>query len=178
YLRFPSDGVISDITYEVTSTVDSRTGAIAEFLAQASAALRPMGVSVSADIFGLVPSVGGGRDLGIGQRLEDIAAQVDYISPMVYPTTFGKGNLGIDDPVNQPYEIVYKSCINARARTATKLRPWLQHYWGDAEYYVAQRQAATDAGSYGWMFWNAGGRYNEEGLFAPDPAPDGSGDNS
>jgi hypothetical protein len=44
------------------------------------------------------------------------------------------------------------------------VRPWLQHYsWKGFEYGVRemqlQKQAAEDAGAFGWMFWQAGGRY-------------------
>ena len=171
YLRFPSDGVTRNIVYPVTNTVESRSQAIGEFCAQVREAVRPMGVAVSADVFGLVVSVKGGRDLGIGQRLEDIAPNVDYISAMLYPSTFGKGNLGLDNPSQEPYQVVYKSCIAALGRTKTKMRPWLQYYWGDADYYRAQKQAAIDAKTYGWMFWNAGGKYTDEAAF--EPAPEG-----
>ena len=172
YLRFPSDGVTRNIAYPVTNTVESRSQAIGEFCAQVREAVEPMGVAVSADVFGLVASVKGGRDLGIGQRLDDIAPNVDYVSPMLYPSTFGKGNLGLDNPSQEPYEVVYRSCVMAKERTKTKLRPWLQHYWADTEYLLAQKQAAIDAKTYGWMFWNAGGKYNDEALFEPAPMAD------
>ncbi len=171
YLRFPSDGVISDIKYPVTNTVEARSQAIAEFCAQAYRALKPMGVAVSADLFGLVPWVEDGRDMGIGQRLKDIASQVDYISPMLYPSTFVNGNLQLDVPARYPYEVIYRSCLKVKEQTKTKLRPWLQHYslWG-IEYgtpeLLAQKRAANDAKTYGWLFWNAGGVYNEA-IFEP-----------
>ena len=65
--------------------------------------------------------------------------------------------------------MIYRSQLEAAKRVpvTTKVRPWLQHYslngvFYGPEQYQAQRQAADDAGSYGWTFWNAGGKYDEE----------------
>lgn len=105
--------------------------------------------------------------MGIGQRLEDIAAHVDYISPMLYPATFKGVDLGFGEPMLNPYETVYRSCLRVQERTKTKLRPWLQHYWEGLDYYLAQKRAAEEAKTYGWMFWNPGGKYTQTGLFEP-----------
>ena len=87
---------------------------------------------------------------------------MDYVSPMVYPATFVEGNLGYDEPVSYPYEIVYRSCVELAKRTETRVRPWLQHYWYDVEQLCLQKEAAEKAGTEGWMFWNAAGRYSED----------------
>ena len=51
----------------------------------------------SADVFGLTVSVVPSNDMGIGRRLEDIVPScMDYVSPMLYPSTFIPGNLGLD----------------------------------------------------------------------------------
>ena len=39
--------------------------------------------------------------MGIGQRLTEMAKYVDYISPMVYPSTFSAGDLGFT-PAGRP----------------------------------------------------------------------------
>lgn len=170
YLRFPSDGVTRDLAYPVESNMATRTAAIGEFMSQVHDALKPLGVMISADLFGLTLWVADDRDLGIGQRLIDIAPHVDYISPMVYPSTFTKGNLNLDNPSAHPYEVVYRSCVKAQERTSTKIRPWLQHYWGDAEYYLEEKRGAEEAKAHGWLFWNAAGKYTEPTLFDPAPA--------
>ena len=123
-----------------------------------------MGVLLSADLFGLTPWVDSEKDMGIGQRVIDIAPSMDYLSPMLYPATFTTGNLGLDEPLRYPYEVVYRSCVELARKTNTRVRPWLQHYsWKGFEYGVRemqlQMQAAEDAGTFGWMFWQAGGRY-------------------
>ena len=47
-------------------------------------------------------------------------------------------------------------------------RPWLQAYWYSLDEMLSQKQAADDAGSTGWTFWNAGGVYDQS-LFANVP---------
>ncbi len=144
--------------------------AIEGFMARLRQRLARQPVFLSADIFGLTPWVT--HDMGIGQKVENVAPRVDYISPMLYPSTYGPGNLGYENPSLYPYEVVYRSILEARKRTETLIRPWLQQYslgegYGLAEY-QAQREAAEAAASDGWLFWNARGVYEEE-LFAPPP---------
>lgn len=172
YIRFPSDGDLGAIVWEEMNTLETRTGAIREFMASISEALAPFPVFLSADVFGLTPWVEGGGDMGIGQRIEDISPYVDYLCPMVYPSTFAPGALGYENPALHPYEVVYRSTLRARERSQALVRPWLQHYslYGvtyTLEQFRAQRQAAEEAGGWGWVYWNAGGYY-EKALFAPE----------
>ena len=165
YLRFPSDGSAGKARYSQESTRESRCTTIREFCARLHRELEPYGVVLSADLFGLTVWVEPENDMGIGQRVIDIAPYVDYLSPMLYPATFVSGNLGYDEPMRYPYEIVYRSCIELGKRTNTRVRPWLQHYsWKGIDYGTPElrleKQAADDAGTYGWMFWHAGGKYD------------------
>jgi hypothetical protein len=167
YLRFPSDGTAGKAKYSQESTLESRCTTIREFCARLHRELEPYGVVLSADLFGLTVWVDPQKDMGIGQRVIDIAPYVDYLSPMLYPSTFISGNLGYEDPMQYPYEIVYRSCIELSKRTQTRLRPWLQHYsWKDVTYGTEElrleKKAADDAGTYGWMFWHAGGKYDPD----------------
>ena len=172
YLRFPSDGSTKGNVYLEESTFATRTAAMAEFCAQAYRALSVTPAFVSADVFGLTVWVDAARDMGIGQRIDDIAPSVDYLSPMLYPSTFGPDNLGFDRPVLYPYEIVYHSVLKAHQRTTIPIRPWLQHYSiGGVTYGVVellkQKKGAEDADSHGWIYWNAAGKYNEQ-IFGRD----------
>jgi hypothetical protein len=65
--------------------------------------------------------------------------------------------------------VVYRSqgAAEKRVPPTTRVRPWLQAYWYTLDEMLLQKQAANDAASTGWTFWNAGGVY-EEGLFAVD----------
>ncbi len=169
YIRFPSDGDITAIVYDEKYTLETRTAIIRTFIERLTAELKPFGVFTSADVFGLTVWVSHYSDMGIGQRVQDIAPYVDYLCPMLYPATFEPGNLGYANPLLHPYEVIYRSQLEAAKRVpvTTKVRPWLQHYshpdvtYG-LEQYQAQRQAAEDAGSCGWTFWNAGGKYDIE----------------
>ena len=175
YLRFPSEGRVSDRVYSVESTFESRVAAMEGFCAAAYAAIESTPAFVSADIFGLTVWVDASRDMGIGQRLDDIAAHMDYISPMLYPQTFNPAtlqSLGISDVELYPYETLYYSIQKTLSRTNTRVRPWLQHYSGRYTYgldeLLRQRKGAEDGGSTGWLFWNAKGSYLDE-LFIDDP---------
>lgn len=166
YIRFPSDGPVRDAVYSEVSTEESRRGAIRGFMARAQEELKPLGAAISADIFAITAWVE--DDQGIGQTIEDVAPYVDYLSLMVYPSTFTPGVGGYDVPTAYPYEIVYQTLARVRERSGVILRPWLQHF-GDYRYhipyglteYLAQKQAAIDAGATGWLFWNALGVYDE-----------------
>jgi len=170
YLRFPSDGAVLETRYAQESTLESRCKTMNEFCARLRRELEPYSVLLSADIFGLTVWVSPEEDMGIGQRVIDIAPYMDYISPMLYPATFEPGNLGYDQPGLYPYQVVYRSCVELTRRTKTKVRPWLQHYWYDVEQMRLQRKAVMDARTCGWMFWNAAGRYDEQ-VFDPAEEP-------
>jgi hypothetical protein len=169
YIRFPSDGDVKAIVYDKKQTLETRSATIRAFTERLTAALKPFGVFTSADVFGLTVWVEPYSDMGIGQRVKDIAPYMDYLCPMLYPSTFESGNLGYANPPLHPYDVIYRSQLEAvkRVPVTTKVRPWLQHYslngvFYGPEQYQAQRQAADDAGSCGWTFWNAGGKYNEK----------------
>ncbi len=180
YVRFPSDGEITGLQYARESTKESRTAEISRFCAQLNQEVAPLGVVLSADLFGLTVWVDPEEEMGIGQRLSDIAPYVDYLSPMLYPSTFVSGNLGYEDPILHPYEVVYRSCMQLAARLESlfpeevkrpRIRPWLQGYslrgitYGVSEV-TLQQEAADSAGTAGWMLWHAGGKYNLS-WFAP-----------
>jgi hypothetical protein len=130
-------------------------------------------VFLSADVFGYV--CWNLNDTMIGQRLEDLAPLLDYVSPMLYPSSFQFGIPGYRFPVAHPYEIVYLSLERAQQRTglpSTRFRPWLQAFtdyafdrraFGEAEI-RAQITAADRFGSHGWMLWNPHNVYSPDGL--------------
>ncbi len=173
YLRFPSDGDVGAIVYQEENTRETRTAAIREFMRRFQARMAAYNVKTSADVFGLTVWVVPGEDMYIGQRVEDITPYVDFLSPMIYPSTFIPGNLGYDDPSRRPYEIIYRSVRQAQQRVApgTQVRPWLQAYWYEVSEMQIQRLAAEDAAADGWLFWNAAGYY-PDALFGPLPPRD------
>lgn len=104
-----------------------------------------------------------------------MAQQVDYISPMLYPSGFQYGIPGYPNPVLHPHQIVYRSLRKAEERTglpAVRFRPWLQAFRDYAfggkpfggEEIAAQIDAAQTFGSDGWMLWNPRNVYTTAGL--------------
>ena len=75
----------------------------------------------------------------IGQRLMDLAPHVDYVCPMVYPSTFQSGNLDLASPSDNPYEVIARSMASGMSRTDTLLRPWLQGYWYERQDFADQK---------------------------------------
>lgn len=171
YIRFPSDGPLNRAEYGVPHDDQTRPVAIREFLTKAHEALQPTRAYLSVDVFGLAMWDTG--DAGIGQNLEAVIDVVDFVCPMVYPSHFSSGSLGFDIPNNHPYEVILMSMQEGSKRIpqdVAKLRPWLQDFtlgegieYGDTEV-QKQIQASDDAGTSGWMLWNAANVYHEGAL--------------
>lgn len=160
YVRFPD---AQGLVFAQATNEASRVEAITGFLREARRRLQPYNVFTAIDVFGYV--CWNRDDTGIGQRLEDLAPVVDYISPMLYPSSFQFGIPGYRNPIASPYEIVHRSLEEAKSRTlgtAVRFRPWLQAFpdyaFGGQQFGAdeigKQTKAARDAGSVGWMLWN------------------------
>ena len=173
YLRFPD--APQTLQFAQGADEPSRVAAISRFLAAARQRLLPYNVYTGADIFGYV--CWNRNDTGIGQTLAAVAPEVDYLSPMLYPSGFQFGIPGVRDPVANAYDIVYLSLLQAQRRLgvpARRFRPWLQafkDYAFDRRNFGArevaeQIRAATDFGSDGWMLWNPRNDYSNTGLGA------------
>jgi hypothetical protein len=170
YLRFPD---ASAPRFSMPNTEENRVQAISGFLMEARRRLTPYNVFVSGDVFGYV--CWNLNDTKIGQRLEDLAAHLDYLCPMLYPSGFQYGIPGYRNPVATPYEIIYLSLKRAQERTnlpSHRFRPWLQafrdyafdgRYFNDKEI-MGQIKAAEGFGSHGWMLWNPRNSYSSAGL--------------
>ena len=83
---------------------------------EAKRRLTPYNVFLAMDSFGYV--CWNENDTGIGQHIEDIAGVAEVISPMLYPSGFQFGIPGYRNPVQNPYEIVFKSLEECKRRTA------------------------------------------------------------
>lgn len=167
YVRFPD---APGLVYPMPNTEENRIGAISGFLAEARKRLIPYNVFLAADIFGYV--AWNADDTHIGQKLENLAEVLDYMSFMLYPSGFQFGIPGYLNPVHHPREIVYLSLEKAKQRTglpAMRFRPWLQAFRDYAfdkrpfqdEQIRAQIDAADNFGSDGWMLWNPHNIYGD-----------------
>ncbi|KKU14718.1 MAG: hypothetical protein UX23_C0010G0002 [Parcubacteria group bacterium GW2011_GWB1_45_9] len=166
YIRFASDGKLSEIGYPFfQETTTLKQSVLRDFFEYLRKELN--GIVISADLFGLVTV--NYDDLGIGQSLEDAYKYFDAVAPMVYASHYARTFLGFENPAAHPYEVVNYSMASANQRlknleSASKLRPWLQHFdlgaIYDAAKIKAQIQATYDAGvTDGWMLWDPSNRY-------------------
>ncbi len=166
YVRFPSDGDLSQVVYRHKRSEPKGT-TIARFLQYASSRLHPLGVRVSADVFGLAAT----HDLGIGQVPKRLAPYVDALYPMVYPSHYSSGEYGIADPDAYPGRTVARALLDFRRQLKSagmSLIPWLQdfslaHPYSLVE--VSDEIAATRRQHMrGFMLWNPEGLYTREAL--------------
>lgn len=128
YIRFPSDGDVEKAIYPAWDGKTSKHEVMKsffEFLNTNLKAYKP-DIILSADLFGYVTLRG--TDVGIGQRLEDIGNNFDYVSFMVYPSHYYSGLYLKTDPVRNlsavnftlsqarknPDTVVHRSLLAAR----------------------------------------------------------------
>ncbi|HXT01154.1 MAG TPA: putative glycoside hydrolase [Elusimicrobiota bacterium] len=163
YIRFPSDGKTRLCRYSKAHTPETASAALRDFLTLARERLKPLGVKLSIDTFGLTTSVDNG--MGIGQTLDQMADLVDYVSPMMYPSHYAKGEYGLKNPNRQPYLTIHHGIEDAltRVKDPAKLRPFLQDFSLGVRYTPArvraEIRAAEELGVRGWILWNAQNRY-------------------
>jgi hypothetical protein len=168
YVRFPTDGDLSAAVFP-RKTDQTKTNVITSFAKYAGEKLRPLGVRVSADVFGLSAT----RNMGIGQRPKKLGAYLDAIYPMVYPSHFGPGEYNLPDPNAQPGRTVGLALRDFDTQLTglnTRIVPWLQDFSLGRTYTLAdvqdQIEAARDSGAEGYLLWNAAGLYTR-GALAP-----------
>jgi len=188
YVRFPSDGVMSDMAFPFyNSETKYKSAVMKDFFKYLSDNLRSRGIKISADLFGLVTVNNDG--LGIGQVMEDALINFDAICPMIYPSHYASGFIGLKNPGAYPYEVIKYSMEEARKKIAAleilknsttssteiqnakigKMRPWLQDFDLGADYTAEmirlEKKALIDAGfNDGWMMWDPKNIYTSGAL--------------
>lgn len=165
YIRYP-DKLIDG--YTLNTTAEFRTGHINDFLKRAMAELKPLGVVVGADLFGLTTSVAEGDDMKLGQDYRQMAEIVDYVAAMAYPSHYAEWTYGIPNPNAAPYETIKNSLGKAIERTPglglEKHRPWIQDFsmhgvkYGPTEV-MAQVRALEELGIQSFMLWDPSCRF-------------------
>lgn len=173
YIRFPEPYKSLPPQIFPESNGRTKTQALAEFLNAANKRIDKYGVRTTADIFGLVTTVGGA--LEVGQMWEPLAKSVDVLLPMVYPSHYPHGSFGIRSPNAEPYNVIHIAISRARERNAAigitgqHVRPWLQAFTlGPPRYGAAemeqQKKAVYDSGYESWVMWHPGSQYD---IFVP-----------
>ena len=174
YVRFPDEKRLwREATFPL-SNGRTRATVVREQLLTTRERLRPLGVPITADVFGLTTS--DTTDMGIGQRWEDFVDAVDVVLPMTYPSHYAPGSYGISAPNSQPYAVIDKALDDAKRRSAgiagaAKIIPWYQDFtlgpprYG-AEHIRAQIKAGMDNGIPDWILWNPRSQYTTSALGA------------
>lgn len=187
YVRYPSDGNMRDVAFTHSGgknkqeNLESFFKYLHESLSDASRyesvihenTGRERAIPyLSVDLFGMTTS--NTDDLSIGQVQERAAPYFDFIAPMVYPSHYPRGFIGLGNPNEHPYEVVHYALTRGVSRlvatttpvdgfthirigTSTpavygkpaysiqKLRPWLQDFDYGGAYGAAEVYAQIKA---------------------------------
>jgi peptidoglycan/xylan/chitin deacetylase (PgdA/CDA1 family) len=170
YVRRP-DGPLESMLFPGLHGSPSR--AIVGFVRETRLALRPYGTYLGVSVFGVAAT----RPDEVAQDIPHIAREADYISPMVYPSHWGRGEYNVPDPNAQPYKIVARSLrdFDRDARnTGARIVPWLQDFtlgvaYGPAEV-RAQIDAASRDGIHEFLLWDPTVTYTSDAL-TPNAPP-------
>ena len=172
YVRFPDEKrLIAETVYPLANG-RTRAQVIRDELGFVRAALKPLGMRVTADVFGLTAT--DTTDMGIGQRWEMFIDQVDVVLPMIYPSHFARGTYRLRNPNARPYETIDHALKDAIARSdsipnAALIIPWYQDFTLGAPKYGAaqiraQMKAGYDNGFQSWILWNPSSNYTLAAL--------------
>ena len=170
YIRFPSDGNMSEVVY-TNGDLAKKYLTMRSFYQFVSKELADQPVWTSFDMFGFVMEKKGEDDMNIGQRLTDAVDDADYVCPMMYPSHYPPGHLGLKNPADFPGQVLEHGLslgtpvfVGKRA----ELRPWIQAFNLGAVYDGTKiRTEIDEVEKYtpaGWMMWNASNRYTAAGL--------------
>jgi hypothetical protein len=182
YIRFSTGNGIANADFGKAAKDKTKEEIIIEFTKYAYENLKPLGVYVSADVYGTI--ISSSIDAGlVGQNFVEMAKYLDYICPMIYPSHFGEGNYGIKYPDLEPMNIIRKALTASKEKLeqlpedehSAIVRPWLQdftatwienhmEYGGDE--LREQIEGVYGAGYDEWLLWNAGCNYSKDGLLA------------
>jgi len=172
YVRFPDEKRLITETVYPLANGRSRAQVIRDQLGFVRSALKPQGIRVTADVFGLTAT--DTTDMGIGQRWEMFVDQVDVVLPMIYPSHFARGTYKFRNPNAHPYETIDHALKDAIARSdsvhnAALIIPWYQDFTlGSPRYEAAQiraqKKAGYDNGFQSWILWNPKSNYTLAAL--------------
>ena len=181
YVRYPSDGNMSDISFPHTQGSEwpgdkqANLEAFFRYLhtelskEERFAAVRHENTGrasstpyTSADLFGMTTT--NYDDLSIGQVQERAAPYFDAIAPMVYPSHYPNNYLGLGNPNDYPYKIVYhamKSGVDRMTSSTTRMQGFLHTRVGTTTPAVYQKPVYDGARLRTWIQdFDYGGDYD------------------
>ena len=141
--------------------------AIVDQVAELQRRVRATGARLGASVYGIAAS----RPQEIAQDIPRLAQHTDFLSPMLYPSHWSKGEYGIAEPNRSPGPITAKALEDfqeAMKGTPAALVPWLQDFtlgitYGETEV-RAQIDAAAEQGVKDFILWDAQCTYTATAL--------------
>ena len=135
--------------------LDDPSPVIVDFLRQSQSILREFGVFQGVSVFGISAT----RGEYIAQDVAGMAQYVDYVSPMIYPSHWSRGEYGVAHPEAQPYDITRASLADFQRvldGTNTALVPWLQDFSMRVQYgpVVSSNRRRCIVRIYDWLLWD------------------------
>ena len=129
--------------------------------------MRAAGARLGASVYGIAAS----RPQEIAQDIPLLSQHLDFVSPMLYPSHWSKGEYGIADPNRSPGPITEKALVDfgkAVEGTPASLVPWFQDFtlgitYGTTEV-RAQLDAAAELGVKDFLLWDAQCTYTRDAL--------------
>jgi hypothetical protein len=174
YIRRPDGAPENMVVPGLSEDADSPTleEAVVDFAAQADERLAPYGVGHGVSLYGIAAD----RPTQIAQDVPALSEHVDYVAPMIYPSHWGPGEYGVDDPVREPYDIIRATLEvweEAVAGSRARIVPWLEdtsyRAWDRPHQVREQIRATNDHGIDEWLMWDPVVDYTVE---AYDPRDD------
>ena len=170
YVRRP-DGKLSGMRFP--GLKGNPEDAIAGFLQETQAMIRPLGGSLGAAAFGQAST----RPQDTSQNIPKMAKYLDVVIPMDYPSHWNPGEYGVADPYTGMFELIKRSLVDWNkdvVGTNCVVVPWLQdeNYKGvyTADKVRQQIMGARANGIPGWLMWSAGATYTPA-AYSPDVTP-------
>jgi hypothetical protein len=175
YIRFSTDKGMKQVSFGKGAKDKSKIEVITDFTKYAYEQLSPLGVYVSADVYGTIISSDVDSKI-VGQSYVEMSKYLDYICPMIYPSHYANGSYGIDYPDLEPYLLIKSALEDSKEVLKAKedgehqaiVRPWIQDFtatwiakhkkYGSDEI-KAQIKGVYDAGYEEWILWNGSNRY-------------------
>ena len=177
YIRLPQYKSLEQTSITQELQTKSKTQIINEFLDFIIPKIHAYGTKISADVFGcIIPESLKQSALSsekLGQDYIGMTEKVDYICPMIYPSHWPAGSLGVEKPDINPGKIVQYAMEysnKALKNKKNKSRPWIQAFTATwlkrglwQAYKLKQLQEQVDAlrrlGIRQFCFWNPTAKY-------------------
>jgi len=176
YIRRPDGNIDGMVFPKLADEADGKTkeekekaleDAIVDQVSQLQGRVRAAGARLGASVYGIAAT----RPEEIAQDVPRLAQHLDFVSPMLYPSHWGKGEYGISDPNRSPGPITTKALEDFQEEmkgTPAALVPWFQDFtlgvtYGEDEV-RAQIDAAAEMGVRDFLLWDAQCTYTEAAL--------------